>query len=330
MNGLREGPVAIVGCGLVGRAWAMVFARAGRQVRLYDAAPSVRQAARDRIAEGLRDLERSGLIESAEAALNRIAVAADLKSALAGAVYVQESVFERVDVKRETFAAIDRVIDTETLVGSSSSGIPASEFTADCACRARCLVAHPVNPPNVVPVVELVPAPWTAPETVAAVRALMEEVGQAPVALTREVEGFLINRLQAVLLMEAWRLVEGGYATVEDVDRTISDGLGLRWAFMGPFETIDLNAPGGVADYARRLGPLYQRIAASCAEHRTWDEPLIAQVERQRRRELPEDQLPQRSAWRDRRLMALALHKRQMTEAETVDAAPKPKAPLPQ
>jgi L-gulonate 3-dehydrogenase len=330
MNGLREGPVAIVGCGLVGRAWAMVFARAGRQVRLYDAAPSVRQAARDRIAEGLRDLERSGLIESAEAALNRIAVAADLKSALAGAVYVQESVFERVDVKRETFAAIDRVIDTETLVGSSSSGIPASEFTADCACRARCLVAHPVNPPHVVPVVELVPAPWTAPETVAAVRALMEKVGQAPVALTREIEGFLINRLQAVLLMEAWRLVEGGYATVEDVDRTISDGLGLRWAFMGPFETIDLNAPGGVADYARRLGPLYQRIAASCAEHRTWDEPLIALVEQQRRRQLPEDQLPHRSAWRDRRLMALALHKRQMTEAETVDAAPKPKAPLPQ
>ena len=329
MKGLREGPVAVVGCGLVGRAWAMVFARAGRQVRLYDADASVLQAARDRIADGLRDLERSALIESAEAALARIVVAADLKAALAGAVYVQESVFERVDVKRAIFAAIDRVIDPETLVGSSSSGIPASEFTADCACRARCLVAHPVNPPHVVPVVELVPAPWTAPETVAAVRALMEEVGQVPVALTREIEGFLINRLQAVLLMEAWRLVEGGYATVEDVDRTISDGLGLRWSFMGPFETIDLNAPGGVADYARRLGPLYQRIAASCAEHRTWDEPLIALVEQQRRRQLPADQLPQRSAWRDRRLMALALHKRQMV-AEDADAVPERGSPLAQ
>jgi 3-hydroxyacyl-CoA dehydrogenase len=319
MNRPKEGPVAVVGCGLVGRAWAMVFARAGRQVRLYDADASVLQAAEALIAEGLRDLERSALIESAEAALVRIATAADLKSALAGVVYVQESVFERVQVKREIFAAIDRVIDPETLVGSSSSGIPASEFTAECSCRARCLVAHPVNPPHVVPIVELVPAPWTAPETVAAVRALMEEVGQAPVELTREIEGFLLTRLQAVLLMEAWRLVEGGYASVEDIDRTICEGLGLRWSFMGPFETIDLNAPGGVADYARRLGPLYQRIAASCTEHRTWDETLIAQVEQQRRRQLPADRLPQRGAWRDRRLMALALHKRAMAAADAAD-----------
>lgn len=317
MNAFREGPIAIVGCGLVGRAWAMVFARAGRSVRLYDANAAILEAAPRLIAEGLRDLQRNGLVKDAEAALAGVSVATDLKSALAGAVYVQESVFERVDVKREIFAAIDQVIDSETLVGSSSSGIPASEYTADCACRARCLVAHPVNPPHVVPVVELVPAPWTNPETVAGVRALMEEVGQAPVELSREIEGFLLNRLQAVLLMEAWRLVEDGYASVEDIDRTISDGLGLRWSFMGPFETIDLNAPGGVADYARRLGPLYQSIAASCDEHRVWDETVIAEVEQQRRKQLAFDQLPQRSAWRDRRLMALALHKREMAAADT-------------
>jgi 3-hydroxyacyl-CoA dehydrogenase len=297
----------------------MIFARAGREVRLYDIDSSVLTAARHLVARGLRDLEQNALIENAAAALARVTVTADLKSALAGAVYIQESVFERVDIKREIFTAIDRVIDPITLVGSSSSGIPASEFTAGCACRARCLVAHPVNPPHVVPVVELVPAPWTAPESLAAVRALMDEVGQVPVELTREIDGFLLNRLQAVLLMEAWRLVEGGYATVEDIDRTISDGLGLRWSFMGPFETIDLNAPGGVADYAHRLGPLYQRIAASCAEHRVWDEALIAEVEQQRRRHLSANQLPQRSAWRDRRLMALALHKREMAAKDAVD-----------
>jgi 3-hydroxyacyl-CoA dehydrogenase len=299
----------------------MVFARAGRAVRLYDTDSSILQGARARIAEGLDDLQRSGLISNAADALDHITLTPDLKSALSGVAYVQESVFERVGVKREIFLAIDRVIDPSTLVGSSSSGIPASEYTADCACRARCLVAHPVNPPHVVPAVELVPAPWTAAETVAAVRALMEDVGQAPVELTREIEGFLLNRLQAVLLMEAWRLVEGGYATAEDVDRTISEGLGLRWSFMGPFETIDLNAPGGVADYARRLGPLYQRIAASSSEHRVWDESLIAEVEKQRRRQLPAMQLPERSAWRDRRLMALALHKRQMAEADAASQA---------
>ena len=154
---------------------------------------------------------------------------------------------------------------------------------------------------------ELVPAPWTAPETVKGVRALMERVGQAPVEMTREAEGFILNRLQGVLLMEAWRLVEQGLATVEDVDKTVSQGLGLRWAFMGPFETIDLNAPGGVADYAARLGGLYQSIAASTDEHRVWDEALIDKVEAQRRTVLPATATWQtRSAWRDRRLMALA------------------------
>ncbi|HXQ42824.1 MAG TPA: 3-hydroxyacyl-CoA dehydrogenase [Candidatus Udaeobacter sp.] len=307
-----SGAIAIIGCGLVGRAWATVFARAGRRVRLFDADAAVANAARDRIAGGLTDLQRYGLIGDVAAVLERIETEQDLGAALAGAFYAQESVFERVDVKREAFAAIDRVVGPETLIGSSSSGIPASAFTADVSCRARCLIAHPVNPPHVIPVVELVPAPWTARETVTAVRGLMEEVGQAPVELAREIEGFLVNRLQAVLLMEAWRLVEEGYATVADIDRAIADGLGLRWSFMGPFETIDLNAPGGVADYARRLGPLYQRIAASCREHRVWDEALIAEVEAQRRRQLPADRLAERSAWRDRRLMALALHKRQM------------------
>ena len=134
----------------------------------------------------------------------------------------------------------------------------------------------------------------------------MERVGQSPVEMTREVEGFLLNRLQAVLLMEAWRLVEAGLATVEDVDLTIKHGLGLRWSFMGPFETIDLNAPGGVADYARRFGPLYQSIAASCSEQRVWSEDLIARVEQQRREKLPAEDLGKRSAWRDRKLMELA------------------------
>ena len=126
-------------------------------------------------------------------------------------------------------------------------------------------MAHPVNPPYLAPIVELVPAPWTASETVAGVRALMEQVGQAPVEMKREAEGFILNRLQGVLLMEAWRMVEDGLATVEDIDRTVSHGLGLRWSFMGPFETIDLNAPGGVADYAN---PARWALSADCRIHR--------------------------------------------------------------
>ena len=310
------GAVAIVGTGLVGSGWAIVFARAGRPVRLYDAAPGAAEAARGLIRSRLDDLQQAGLIDDPASIYARIAVAGGLAEALDGAAYVQESVFERVDVKAAIMGEIDAVIGPRTLVGSSSSGIAASHFTEHVVCRARCLVAHPLNPPYLAPIVELVPAPWTAPETVKAVRALMEQVGQTPVEMTREAEGFILNRLQGVLLMEAWRLVEQGLATADDVDKTVSQGLGLRWSFMGPFETIDLNAPGGVADYARRLCGLYQSIAADTKEHRVWDETLIAEVEAQRRAVLPAAELQARSAWRDRRLMALARHKRAMDDAD--------------
>jgi len=239
---------------------------------------------------------------------------------VAGAAYIQESIFERVDVKKALMAEIDEVVGPTTLVGSSSSGLAASLYTEEVGCRERCLVAHPVNPPYLAPIVELVPAPWTTAATVAAVHALMERVGQTPIELSREIEGFVLNRLQGVLLMEAWRLVEEGIVSADDVDKTVSQGLGLRWSFMGPFETIDLNAPGGVADYAQRLGPLYRNIAASTLEHRLWGPEIISRVEKQRRAMLPADELASRGEWRDRRLMALARHKREMESRERAAA----------
>ena len=311
-----DAKIAVIGTGLVGSGWAIVFARAGLSVSLYDAAPGAAEKALSLIRERLQDLHEADLLPDPAAADARISLASSLADALSGAVYVQESVLERVDVKAVLMREIDAVVGPTTLIGSSSSGLGASLYTEHVACRDRCLVAHPVNPPYLAPVVELVPSPWTARETVASVRALMEQVGQSPVEMTREAEGFILNRLQGVLLMEAWRLVEQGLATVEDIDTTISQGLGLRWAFMGPFETIDLNAPGGVADYAGRLGGLYRSIAASTQEHRTWDAALIGEVEAQRRALLPAADLASRSAWRDRRLMALARHKREMSEVD--------------
>ena len=311
-----NGRIAVVGTGLVGSGWAIVFARAGFEVALFDAAPGAAERAHALIGQRLSDLCEAGLVTDPAAVHARIVIATSLADALDGALYVQESVFERVDVKRAIMREIDAVVGAETWIGSSSSGIGASHFTEHVACRARCLVAHPVNPPYLAPIVELVPAPWTAPATVEGVRALMERVGQSPVEMTREVEGFILNRLQGVLLMEAWRLVEQGLATVEDVDKTISQGLGLRWAFMGPFETIDLNAPGGIADYAHRFGGLFQSIAAATTEHRVWDAALIGKVEAQRREVLPARDLVSRGAWRDRRLMALARHKRETDEAD--------------
>jgi 3-hydroxyacyl-CoA dehydrogenase len=126
------------------------------------------------------------------------------------------------------------------------------------------------------------------------------------VHVRKEVQGFVLNRLQAALLREAWALVEDGVATCEDIDRTMRDGLGWRWSFMGPFETIDLIAQGGVADYANRLGTLYQEIAQSRTHQEPWSPELISRVEAQRRSVLRQDDLASRRAWRDRRLMAMA------------------------
>lgn len=302
--------VGVIGAGLVGSAWAIVFARAGHDVAMFDAVEGAAERSLEVIADRLRTLKAADLIEDAAAIAGRIAVAASLAETVRDADYIQESVFETVEQKQKIFTELDRVVGPVTLIGSSSSGIPASVFTEHVACRDRCLIAHPVNPPYLVPVVELVPAPWTAPETVRRVRTLMESVGQEPVELTREIEGFALNRLQGLLLAEAWRLVDDGVMSVEDVDRTVSSGLGLRWSFMGPFETIDLNAPGGIADYARRFGPMYERIAGSRGFASQWDDDLIEKVEQQRRQALSEEQLRERSAWRDRRLMALLAHKR--------------------
>jgi L-gulonate 3-dehydrogenase len=303
--------IAVVGAGLVGAGWAIVFARAGYTVRIHDESARVRDGVMALIAGNVRDLKSFALIdEDVEAVLARISIQSTLETAVADVGYVQESAFESVDVKTKLYAKLDQIVPPSAPIGSSSSGIPASAFTQHCATRQRMLIAHPVNPPYLVPLVELVPAPWTDAVAMDTVFDLMRTVGQEPIRIRREVEGFVLNRLQGALLNEAWALFEEGYASAEDIDKTVAVGLGLRWSFMGPFETIDLNAPAGVADYAKRLGPLYHSVAASRTTPKPWSAELIGKVEVERREHLSADDLDQRRAWRDRRLMALAAHKK--------------------
>jgi 3-hydroxyacyl-CoA dehydrogenase len=302
--------IAIVGAGLIGRAWAIVFARAGLAVSLWDKVPGVADSAMTTIGERLADLHAAGLVTEAPAAIAaRITPCGTMAECVEGAIHVQENGPERLTPKQELFAELDRLCPPEAVLASSTSGIPASEFTGNLAGRGRCLVAHPVNPPYLVPLVELVGAPWTDPAVIARTRALMERVGQVPVTAFRETRGFALNRLQAALVAEAFRMVRDGVMSVEDVDRCVRDGLGLRWSFMGPFETIDLNAPGGVADYAERFGPLMGGITAEQTPF-DYDAATVARVTAERRAVLELDRIAERSAWRDRRLMALAAHRK--------------------
>ena len=307
-------PVAVIGAGLVGAGWAIVFARAGLDVRLYDANRNATESALSLIAEQLQELSSFGLIDDPEEAAARLTPAHSLADAVDGAAYAQESVLELLDVKRRLMLDLERAGSPDLVIGSSSSGIPASAFTHGLKIASRVLIVHPVNPPYLVPVVELIPSPETSRATVDFADSLMRALKRSVVHVRKEVQGFVLNRLQAALLREAWALVEDGVASCEDIDRTVRDGLGWRWSFMGPFETIDLNATGGVADYAARLGPLIQEIARSRNHDEPWPQELIRKVEAERRQLLSQDALPSRRAWRDRLLMALAAEREKKSE----------------
>jgi 3-hydroxyacyl-CoA dehydrogenase len=303
---------AIIGSGFIGRAWAISFARAGHEVALWDQDPEAPRKALAYIEQILPDLEANDLLigATAKTVAKRIRVSTYLPEALEGAVHVQENTPEDVEVKRKVFAELDALTARAIVLASSTSAILPSAFTARLKGRERCLVVHPINPPYLIPAAEVVPAPWTDATVVQRTAEFLRAAGHAPIVMGREIDGFVMNRLQGALLEEAFRLVAQGYASVEDVDVGIRDGLALRWSFMGPFETIDLNAPAGVRDYSARYQGIYSGIFSTANWRVDWDGPVMDAVEAARRKRLPAEKLVERQAWRDRRLMALAAHKR--------------------
>ncbi len=307
---------AIVGCGLIGRAWAVDFARGGWRVRLVDPTPAALEQASAAIEGILADLVEAGLLDepARAAARARIEPAAGLEAALGGAAWVQESAPERLELKRSLWAELDRLAPPEAILASSTSAILPSRFTEDLAGRARALVVHPLNPPYLVPAVELCPAPWTSMDTLLAAETVMRELGHSVIRLAREIDGFVMNRLQAALVEEAFKLVAAGICTAEEVDIGLRDGLALRWCFAGPFEVGDLNAPGGIRDYVGRYRGVFDSVLASALDRPDWTGPVLDEIETSRRLRLLAEEIPHRQRWRDRRLMALLRHKREAGE----------------
>ena len=306
--------VGLAGVGLIGRAWGHVFARAGWDVRLWDPDPATLAAAPGLIAQSLQDVAPHGLVKDPAAAAKRVKAAASLAEAVERADFVQESGPERLDVKCAVFAELDAAAPANAILASSSSFIVTSRFANGLKGRHRCLVAHPVNPPHVVPIVELSGATFTAPDVIERARAIFDGVGQVPIVVKREIDGFVLNRMQAVLLSEAMRLVGEGYVSAEDLDKTIRDGLGLRWAFMGPFETIELNAPGGTPDYCARYGETLYRVSSRPVTPEVWGADNIARVAASWGRQPSSEAILAKQRWRDDRLAALVAHKKEPAE----------------
>jgi len=306
---------ACIGAGNIGRSWAMIFAAAGCKVALFDQDADAPARALAAIAPGLADLEAQGLIKDAKAALARIRIATTLEDALREVEYVQESVVENLAVKQEIFRALDAAAPPEAILASSVSSIPGSQYMEGLGGSARCVVAHPVNPPHLVPVVEIVPSTSTSEETLAACEKFMGDIGQVPVRLNREITGYVLNRIQFALVKEALHLVQQGYVSAQGLDDIVKHGLGRRWAFMGPFETGHLNATEGLRAYFGN----YQDAMNNMFDELFTERPSIApadidDIATQIEQKTPADQVPARQAWRDRRLAALSRHLREQDD----------------
>ena len=306
--------VAIVGTGLIGRAWAAIFARAGWKVRLSDPHIPTLKAAPRLVRDELHALARHGLADDPDGAVARISVAGSLREAVMDVEFVQENGPEKVEDKQAIFAQLDRLAPPNALLVSSTSAITASRFTETLPGRARCLVGHPVNPPHLVPLVELCGAPWTSADAINRARTIYREIGQVPVTINREINGFVLNRLQGALLAEAFRLVGEGYISAEDLDHTVKDGLGLRWSFLGPFETIELNAPGGIPDYCARYTGFYKELASAAAGPEVYQSPNVDRVIAAWPHQPTPERLAALTQRRNDRLAALAAHKAKPNE----------------
>jgi 3-hydroxyacyl-CoA dehydrogenase len=302
--------VTVIGSGIVGRSWAVVFSRGGMNVSLYDTIDTQLEAASLSIKKMLETLGESMLLndQTVDEVFERVSFSRDLNEALNGAVYVQECVPEILDLKYTVYSNLEAVLDSQTVIGSSTSGIACSKLSEGLTHKHRFIVAHPINPPHLMPLVELSPAPTTSTETVDFVKHLLQSVGQKPIVINSEVIGFVQNRLQYALLAESFRLIEDGICSPEDVDSVVKYGLATRWAFMGPFQTIDLNAPGGVSDYCERyLGNIYTVISTQ-DNNKKISQTAVDQIHEHQRTLYPVEDIPKIQSWRDKRLTSMLRH----------------------
>jgi 3-hydroxypropionate dehydrogenase (NADP+) len=245
--------VTCVGSGLVGQGWATLFALAGYQVTLEDVTERKVEDAIKRVEKQMRFLEVKGLAKGANEAMHRLYGTTSLIEAMGKADYVQESVYESYPAKMEIYQKMDEITEPKVILASSTSGLMMSEIQkAAKRYPERCIVAHPWNPSYLVPLVELSPGAKTSAETTKKTHELMEDIGKIPVTLKKEVPGFIANRLSAALWREALNLIDIGVASVEDVDKAIVNGPGLRWAIMGPYLTYHLGGGKGGIEYLMR------------------------------------------------------------------------------
>ncbi|XP_061580333.1 lambda-crystallin homolog [Cololabis saira] len=311
MNTSDSKAITVIGSGLIGRSWAMVFASGGYTVRIYDNQPGMAAKAIAEIRKQLQELEEAGMLRGTLTAAQQLALMSsheNLSQVLEGAFFVQECVFEQLEVKQAIFQDIAGLVGKDVILSSSTSCLVPSSVFSKVADKSRCIVSHPVNPPYYVKLVELVPHPETTETVMNTTYALMTKVGQVPVRLKKEFDGFALNRVQAAIIAESWRLVQDGVISVRDIDLVMSEGLGMRYAFIGPMETMHLNAPEGLEDYMKRYGEGITRVLNSFGPVPDFFSEQAKSITKEMCELIPADQqhLSARKERRDQLLMRLA------------------------
>jgi len=246
--------VVCVGAGVIGGGWVAYFLARGYRVVAWDPAPDAEGRLRHLVGAAWPALTELGLAEGAS--LDNLTFEPDLATACAQADFVQESAPEDLDLKRTLLADIDAATPEGVVISSSTSGYGMTDMQDRCAHPDRTVVGHPFNPPYLIPLVEVVGGTATDPEVVEWTSAFFRYAGKSVIQMNREVPGFVANRLQEALWREALHMVNAGEATVEEIDLSITDGPGLRWAFMGPMLTFHLaGGQGGMAHMLDHFGP---------------------------------------------------------------------------
>lgn len=254
-SGMR---IAVVGAGIMGTGIAQVFAEAGLDVRLYARRRDSLDQARARIAANQAEMRTAGLAVDGEA-LDRVAGTDDLAEAVGEAEFVSENVSEDIALKQKVFAELDRLAPGSAVLSTNTSGLSITAIAEATSRPERVVGLHWLNPPHLMPVVEVCRGQRTSDAVMETTSELARRAGRQPIRVERDVPGFLVNRLQFALLREAFHIVDEGIASAEDVDRAVQGGLGLRWAAVGPFRVVDL---AGLATFRAVATQLFPGLAA--------------------------------------------------------------------
>jgi 3-hydroxypropionate dehydrogenase (NADP+) len=275
--------IACVGSGTIGSSWALLYAMKDYDVITYDVNEEALANSTALIKNMLGTLVENGIVKKSRVKriLGKIRATTGLDD-VADYEYIQESALERLDVKIELLGKLERIVSKDVIIASSTSGLSMTTMQKSMKHPERALIAHPFNPPHLVPLVEIVRGEKTSPATVSTVYELMKSLDKVPVRINKQLPGFAANRLQIAVLRESLAMLADGVVDADGLEKIMSAGIGLRWAFMGPIVTADLaGGAGGMEYYLEHFGPLIKSVCETLSTWTTVPEPVKEETKRQ-------------------------------------------------